>query len=226
VAYVSLIEKEPQSEIESTLVSSSNIVAKRDSVIEEITVKKGNSAVKTGDTVTKGDLLILGALAGAKEGEFCRAEGQVIGRVSDTICVEVDRSYVKKQLVAKRLCKIQINIFKISINIFEMYGNLTNRYGIIENEKEYSLPGDKKLPFSISLTYIPLYEEKTLEYTDEELVAIASDRLKVETALILSSGDLIKISTRGEFTEGGYIMSSDIVYLAEIGSEKTFEITE
>ena len=226
VAYVSLIEKLPDVDTGDEGFSYSNIVSSRDSVIEEITVKSGSSAVKVGDAVKKGDLLILGASSEASGGYFCRAEGQIIGRISDSLTVKVDRFYEKKQIISKRICAIKINIFKISINIFEMYGNLTNNYDIIEDEKEYSLPGGKKLPFSISLTYQPIYKIQQLEYTDEEIVSVASDRLNVEIALMLSQADLIKISTHGEFTDDGYVMSSDVVYLAEIGSEKSFEITE
>ena len=222
VAYVSVIEKEIENhELESNILYS-NIVAEYDCVIDEVTVKSGTSMVKPGDSVKKGDLLILGANA---NGDFCRAEGQIVGRVSDTLSVNVERKYEKRLIASKKIHEIYINIFKISINIFKTYGNLTNEYDIIDDVKEYSLPNGALLPFSITLRYLPSYTYDSGEYSDEELVSLAKDRVSLDTALMLKESDLVRISTDGEFTEDGYRMWSDIVYLTDVGQENIFEIT-
>ena len=222
VAYVSVIEKEIENhELESNILYS-NIVAEYDCVIDEVTVKSGTSMVKPGDSVKKGDLLILGANA---NGDFCRAEGQIVGRVSDTLSVNVERKYEKRLIASKKIHEIYINIFKISINIFKKYGNLTTECDIIDDVKEYSLPNDASLPFSITLRYLPSYTYDSGEYSDEELVSLAKDRVSLDTALMLKESDLVRISTDGEFTEDGYRMWSDIVYLTDVGQENIFEIT-
>jgi hypothetical protein len=221
VAYVSVIEKEKEN-FDISNILYSNIVAAYDCVIDEVTVKSGTAMVKPGDSVKKGDLLILGANA---KGDFCRAEGQVIGRVSDTLTVNVDRVYEKRYIASNKIHEVNINIFKISINIFKTYGNLTNECDIIEDVKEYSLPNGASLPFSITLRYLPSYECEARSYSDEELVSLAKDRLSLETALMLAESDLVKISTDGEFTDDGYRMWSNIVYLTDVGRENSFEIT-
>ena len=222
VAYVTLIEKEIENhELESSILYS-NIVAEYDCVIDEVTVKSGTAMVKPGDSVKKGDLLILGATA---NGDFCRAEGQIVGRVSDTLSVNVERKYEKRLITSKKIHEININIFKISTNIFKKYGNLTTECDIIDDVKEYSLPNGASLPFSITLRYLPSYTYDSGEYSDEELVSLAKDRLSLDTALMLTESDLVKISTDGEFTEDGYRMWSDIVYLTDVGQENIFEIT-
>lgn len=222
VAYVSVIEKEIENhELESSILYS-NIVAEYDCVIDEVTVKSGTSMVKPGDSVKKGDLLILGANA---NGDFCRAEGQIVGRVSDTLSVNVERKYEKRLIASKKIHEIYINIFKISINIFKKYGNLTTECDIIDDVKEYSLPNGASLPFSITLRYLPSYTYDSGEYSDEELVSLAKDRVSLDTALMLTESDLVRISTDGEFTEDGYRMWSDIVYLTDVGQENIFEIT-
>lgn len=222
VAYVTLIEKEIENhELESSILYS-NIVAEYDCVIDEVTVKSGTAMVKPGDSVKKGDLLILGATA---NGDFCRAEGQIVGRVSDTLSVNVERKYEKRLITSKKIHEININIFKISTNIFKKYGNLTTECDIIDDVKEYSLPNGASLPFSITLRYLPSYTYDSGEYSDEDLVSLAKDRLSLDTALMLTESDLVKISTDGEFTEDGYRMWSDIVYLTDVGQENIFEIT-
>ena len=223
VAYVSVIEKDIENEnAEATNILYSNIVAAYDCVIDEVTVKSGTAMVKPGDSVKKGDLLILGANA---NGDFSRAEGQIVGRVSDSLSVKVDRKYEKRLISSKKIDEININIFKISINIFKTYGNLTTECDIIDDVKEYSLPNGALLPLSITLRYLPSYTYDSGEYSDEDLVSLAKDRISLYTALMLAESDLVRISTDGEFTEDGYKMWSDILYLTDVGQENIFEIT-
>lgn len=223
VAYVSIIEKEEEATTNEKNILYSNIIASCDCVIDEMTVSSGTAVVKAGDSVKKGDLLIFGADA---KGDFCRAEGRIIGRVSDAIRVDVQREYEKRSISSNKVSQIMINIFKISINIFKTYGNLTNECDIIENVKEYTLPGGSSLPFSISISYLPIYTREKHSYNDEELIQVAKDRLSLATAVMLAKADLVRIVTNGEFTDGGYKMWSDIVYLTEVGCENSFEITD
>jgi hypothetical protein len=226
VAYVSLMEKETDDGISNGDILYSNIVATHDCVVEEITVKSGTAVVKVGDSVKKGDLLILGANPEGVGGEFCRADGRVVGRVSEKISVNVAREYEKISISSKKIQSINVNIFKISINIFKTYGNLTNGCDIIEDEKEYVLPNGALLPFSVTFAYLPTYETESRLYSDEEIMTVARDRLSLETALLLSTADLIRICSDGAFSDSGYSMWSEIVYLAEIGCENSFDITD
>nr|MBE6545502.1 hypothetical protein [Oscillospiraceae bacterium] len=224
VAYVSVIEKDAEKEEEKENVLYSNIVASADCVIEEITVKKGIAMVRAGDAVKKGDILILGAMPSESGGGFCAAEGEVLGRISESVSVSVGRSYEKRTLSGRRLYSCTINLFKISLNIFKSYGNLTNKYDIIENEITYSLFGRCRLPFSITLEYIPEYTVEKAEYTDEELVRIASDRLSVSTLDLLSCSDLLRLRTYGDFEGDGYTITSEITYLASVGKNSAFDL--
>ena len=102
---------------------------------------------------------------------------------------------------------------------------MTKECDIIDDVKEYSLPNGASLPFSVTYRYIPSYACESGLYSDEELVSLAKDRLSLDTVLMLKASDLIRISTNGEFTENGYRMWSDIIYLTDVGQENAFEIT-
>lgn len=60
-----------------------NLIAKTDGVVESVNVFAGQAQVKSGDTVFKGDVLILGQERAGKDGEvtYVRAEGSVTARV-------------------------------------------------------------------------------------------------------------------------------------------------
>ena len=224
VAYVTVVEKENVGEnISESTGGYANIVASADCVIEEITVKRGVAVVKQGDTVRRGDLLISGALPEEAGGGFCFAEGTVTGRRSDTVSVAVEREYEKKSEKSKKIASLAIKIFNFSANIFKNYGNSGDECDIIKEIKTFSLFGKAPLPLCISVEYAVEYSSERCEYTDAELVSVASARLSVLTETALSSSDLLKIRTHGTFTDTGYVMSNDLVYTTEVGEALGFD---
>ena len=225
VAYIKLIEREETEEKENNVIPKySNIIAASDCVIEEITVRRGTPMVKVGDVVKKGDLLVAGVLSAESGGGLCAADATVMGRISDRISVKIDRIEEKNSYKEGKLSLISVKIFKISLNIFKLYGNLTKECDIIEDEITYSLFGSYKLPLSVHIAHLVEGTAERIEYTDEELVRIATERLNAVTASRLASSDLIRIRTEGEFTDDGYLMSSDIVFLSDVGVSGEFEI--
>lgn len=226
VIYVKISENENQyQENDESLIQFSNILSERDAVIEEIHLISGSTVVKPGDTVKTGDPLIIGTLSNSADAKFCRAKGTIKGRISDTVNVSVEREYEKKTIKGQRIVSVKIKVFNFFINIFKTYGNLTDNCDIIEDEKEYSLVGGAKLPISVVLEYTPIYETETVTLTDEELVDIASDRLRLATITRIAEADLVRLSTKGQFTDTGYTMSNDIIYVIDIGSERAFDIS-
>ena len=225
VAYVKVIEGKRQDNIDSdNPIKYANIVADCDCVVEEITVHKGTAAVKAGDAVKKGDILISGVLPIEAGGGFCHAEGSVIGRISDTVSVNVDREYTFTQKTGTKLYSFDINLFNFRINIFKLYGNLTNECDIIEKTKSFSLFERRRLPVSITTAHIPQYESRVAEYTDNAIVSVATERLGALMASRLSSCDLLKMKTQGDFTETGYYMKCDMVFLCQVGEDREFYV--
>ena len=223
VAYVRVIEREIEHITdEPERMGYSNILAREDCVIEEITVKRGTAVVKPGDVVQKGDLLIAGILPSEAGGGFCYAEGSVIGRIRDSLTVKIDRKYEKKIHVGREIHLVALNLFDFSINIFKKYGNLTNECDIIETEISYKHLDKYKLPFFLTVSYVPIFESEAAEYTDEEIIKLATDRLNLLTENKLADADLLRIRTSRDFTDLGYVIRSDTVFLTEVGENKGF----
>ena len=55
------------------------------------------------------------------------------------------------------------------------------------------------------------------------MVELVSERLEFLTAERLKAADLLKIKTYGEFTDKGYSMSSDLLFLCEVGENIEFK---
>ncbi len=223
VAYVRIIERNNETEPPAAIPDGySNIVAARTCVIEEITVKRGVAVVKPGDAVKKGDLLVAGILPAESGGGFCHAEASIIGRVADSVTVDMSRNYDKMTYLGRETYSISLNLFNFSINIFKKYGKMTNECDIIDDEITYTHSGGGRLPFSITVSYIPLFEAVPTEYTDDELVMLASDKMTELINEMLSESDLLRIQTEGDFTEGGYRLTSRLIYLAGVGDNIDF----
>jgi similar to stage IV sporulation protein len=225
VAYVVIKEKKSEDineDREEYLYS--NIVAAEDCIIEDISVSAGIPLVEIGDVVKKGDILILGANSSENGGGFCKAEGEVIGRVYGHESTEVLREVNEKTVCDMSFSGMTIKIFNFPINIFKTYGNDTEKCDIIKEIDSYSLFGRGKLPFEIERILSVERTGEMREYTDAELVSVVSVRLETQLSVMLADCDLLMRKTFGEFTEGGYRMSSEIVYLTEVGKETEIEI--
>ncbi len=221
VAYIEVIEADDNDEENIQVhIGYANIVASESSVIEEITVKHGTAMVKPGDTVKKGDILISGVM---ESGGFCYAEGTVTGRISETVSVDIDRNYEKRIKHEEVPIGATIKIFNLPVNIFKKYGNSYSGCDIIEDVKVFSLFGKEALPVSVIKRYAVRYEYVNEEYTDQELVTVASAKLRAKTLSALCGADLLRIKTYGEFTDSGYTMASRIVFLEDIGEILEFK---
>lgn len=219
VAYVTVKEKTLYTPDKES-VAFSNIVAAQDCIIEQITVKSGVAAVKAGDTVKAGDLLISGVLPSEAGGGFVAAEGSVLGRVSDEISVEVPKTESKTVFSEEKLRHACLKIFNFKINIFKRYGKTDNSCAIIEDVKEYALLGEYRIPISIERVYVAEKRQTEQNYTDSELSAMAASRLAALRAMVLGDSELVKIRTVGEYTDSGYKMTSYVTVLTEVGESR------
>jgi len=224
VAYVTVIEKvsHPASEEKR---GYSNVVAEFDAVIEEITVTKGVAAVKVGDSVKKGDLLISGIVTNEFETEFCYAEGTVVGRVSDAFSYTISDTETKTEEKERRLCSVSLKIFNFSLNIFNRTRNCGDGCDIIDTVDKISLFG-KRLPFAVHKRYAVDYESVLRKLDAQEMTLKAADGMTKLLDEKLGDATLIRIRTEGNFSANSYTLKSSVVYLSIIGADREFSVEQ
>ncbi len=218
VAYVTVKEKTTY-ETEEKQVAYSNILAVRDCVIEEISVKSGVAMVSVGDAVKQGQLLISGIVETEFGTNFVRAEGEVIGRTPEKISVEVPWVDESVSYGEEVISSVNLEIFNFSINIFKNYSNLDGRCVIIKDTEECFVFERYRLPVKIVKTYNKSVKSTTVRYTESEITSIAASRLAGVRLIRLADAQLLKIKTYGEFTDNGYRMTSDVTVLRNVGEE-------
>jgi similar to stage IV sporulation protein len=225
VAFVSIIEADSQAP-DTEKYKYSNIVASEDCIVESISVTTGTPMVKIGDAVTKGDLLILGMNSTQDESVPCKAEGEIIGRVNKRISVTVSRKNMEKIEKNRTLEALKIKIFDFSINIFKKYRNLDTECAIIEENGQISLFDGTALPIFIKKQYAVEYEYASYDLHDDDLIASASELMRQKIEHILADVRLNSIKTYGNFTEEGYVMYTEMVYLCDVCEDAEFFISE
>ncbi len=221
VAYVKVIDKVVH-DAEKPPTGYANVVAERDCIIEEITVKRGFAVVKAGQSVRKGQLLISGVIPAELGGGYCYAEGSVRGRYTDTVSVSVPINTVEREYTDTRIGALGVKIFGFYINIFKRYGNSTDSCDIIEKTKDIKI-GGKRLPIRLDYLEIHTFTEWERRLSAAELTERASDVLHEQLLDALSSSELVSVTTDGEFTDSGYAMHAYAVVRAEVGSTREFE---
>ncbi len=221
VLYVSLIERENiiSPEEPSDSPEFSNIVADKDGVITDISVSSGTAMVKIGDVVRRGDILISGVIETESGTVMTRAEGSVMAEQSTEIVTEIPQNYTVRNEKKTSLRIFALKIFNFSVNIFKKYGNPPTYCDIIETEKECVVGENVRLPLAFIRVYYREYEECVLERTENELISEAEKALKEELSA-LSSAEITALRSSGGFTDSGYRLRTDVVFIGEIGEER------
>lgn len=221
VAYVKVIDKVVH-DVDEAPSGYANVIAARDCIIEQITVKRGVAMVKAGESVREGQLLISGVIPAELGGGYCYAEGSVKGRYTDTVSVTVPGITTEREYTDSRIGAFSLKIFGFSINIFKIGGNSADSCDIIEKTKEMTV-GGKRLPLSVEYTELHSFREHERRYTHAELTELAADALHAQMLDRLSSADILSVATEGEFLDSGYEMRAYAVVRAEVGTTQEFE---
>ena len=222
VFYVKVIDKINHDE-EEIKTGYANVVALRDGIIEEITVKSGFPTVKPGDTVKKGEILISGVIPHELGGGFCYADGTVIARYSDEYSVKMPGKEVLKEEKEREISKIKINFFDFSFKILEKYRKTELECDIIKEKRKFVKFFNAKLPISFEREYQVFYENYERSYTEDEMIRIASSRMREGLISELKDKNLLKLRTYGAFSEGNYVLTTEYVASSEIGETFKFD---
>ncbi len=143
----------------------SNIKASYTGVISKIDVTTGNVAVKVGDLVSKGDLLVSGIVEQYGSTHFLHSAGEIFAKTERKF---VEEANFVQQIKIEQKTKTRSGIEFFGIKIPLYFGSVKGEYNSKINIKQLSL-FKKRIPITIfEKKYNPL-TKKTVEYTSSQL---------------------------------------------------------
>ena len=223
VARVELREAIPYEESED--YAAANLVAARSGTVELFEDVRGNIAVKIGDTVAEGELLV-GGLYQIPTGGFrytC-ARGRVLARTQRSFETEIPFRYEKKTYTGEVLVEKYLIFFKKEVKFFGNTGNCEGSCDTIDTVEYWELPGGVTLPVGIRTVRHRVYATQTAQRTPEEAMELAYERLRWQMESEVPQGNLLRKALSSELTDGAFILRCEAEYIEDIAQTQEIEI--
>lgn len=202
-----------------------NIISNKTGIITKINVQNGTAAVKEGDIVEEGTILVNGYLEGKYTG---------IRYVHGSANIEAKIWYTKKEKAplvqevpvqtGNEEKKYSIKFKKNQINLFKTLSKF-EKYDTINESKRIMLFSNFYLPVELVKTTNKEYELKKKNYTEDELIGVLTEKLKKEIEEgIVDQNNILNVNVN-TYSENGYV-EVEVTYevLENIGIEQEINI--
>ncbi len=227
-ARVKLIERDKKGELDNG--TPANIVADYDGIIVRTETVDGETQVKAGDVVKKGQLLISGVVKighGADTGRFTltRAKGSVFALTKRVFSVSVPLNGVKITSNEKVLAKKSLVFFGKSIKLKENSSILGKECDIIKERKRVVLFESMKdsfhipLPIAVVKEYALISTEQEYSYTEDEALKIAEKEISSICISELEGAELIAKTVNSVVKDGVVILTWEVECIIDIGKQ-------
>ena len=215
-----------------------NLVADEDAIITNLVVRRGTVAVRYGDEVKKGDVLIEGKVYIYNEDEtlkkvdYLTAEGDVFGKYQELYEKHYQRKHEVRSYTGKNYRELGVAIVGKSFclpvweNILKKQLEENTLSEVWSWKKQFRLTPTFYLPFPLEYTeYVP-YENVVEEYTDEVIKKMAEEELQKylnelekKGVQIISNSVTISLDADGGHVKGTLILDGPIGKEVPISSE-------
>lgn len=199
-----------------------NLISDADGIIVRLEVENGMSAVKLGDSVHKGQLLVSGIMENTVNTAFrlVRAEGRVWARVNKTLSFSVPLEYTEKKYTSERSAsRLKILGKKIGFARVPSKGD----YDIISSVEIPEIFGCE-LPFGIERILYAFYVEKVETLTEEEALVKAHDLYRKRAVTEFDGATILEESFSHKIKNGELILTCEVCAVEEITTREKIEV--
>lgn len=211
--YIEIIERLEKENGLDKDAAACNLIASKDGIIEKTEVRDGQTLVKNGSGVRKGDVLVSGIIDNPTNGfGFTKARGEVYAKTRYTKTREYKLSYTESIFTGKSKRKYNLKIMNLELPLYFNGRPPYQKFTASEDIKEYRVPVD-------IVPSVFIRKDEYLEYYDEEKTRTISEA--VETGVSELTQEL-----KQELPEGAAIKDQKISHtLTEHGGvEVTAEL--
>ncbi len=224
VAHV-VIRETVAKEEELTEADGVNLVAERGGEILWLEEVRGNVAVKSGDEVAEGDLLVGGIFA-KEDGplRYTRAEGKVMALTQRSFALTVPLTYEKKEYTGREKIEKYLIFFEKEVKFFTNAGNWDTTCDTIDIVEYFGLTEDTTLPIGIRTVRHREYRTVSVTRTEAEASALARETLYRQMEEEVPDGSLVRKTIREERVADGWSLWCDARFLEDIAKPVKIEI--
>lgn len=202
-----------------------DIVANKTGMITKINVQNGTAAVKEGEIVEEGDILVNGYLEGKYTGtRFVHSIADIEAKIWYTKKIKEPFTQEIKVKTGEVEKKYSIKFKKNQINLFKRLSKFEKCDTINENKK-IMLFSNFYLPIEIEKITNYEYVLQEITYTQEELTEILTEKLKEELLQEIPNPNNIENININTYIDNGYL-EVEVTYevLENIGIEQEINI--
>ena len=219
-ATVHILEKRPAPEILST--DPCDIVALREGVIIEVRATEGNKAVKAGDTVLKGQVLISSVMPSERiEARYTHAAGLVFARTWYEESMTVPLTKLQKAFTGKSYTERTLKLGKLTVPLSRRIPPMQANCERTQSTHTLVLFGiDTHIAYQSAL-YRP-YTPKTVAVPAETAIQAAEVELdkRIASTLCDKNGERLQVHTTvHENGDGTLTVTRTAEYKEQIGTE-------
>ncbi|MBQ0010418.1 MAG: sporulation protein YqfD, partial [Ruminococcus sp.] len=218
VAVIDLRERAGKDGIEQT-GGVSNLIASRDGQITLLDVRGGAVAVKPGQIVEAGDLLVSGIIDSNAIGyRAVRARGSVYAKTTLFYTTEIPLCTEEKRTVETKTVEKSVKIFSKTLNLLKKTGEIGENYDIMETTKRLRALG-VPLPLRFTVKEAVYYESAPITRTEEECLRLAREALIPLHAPDLDNAEILARYETIEITDGTLILHEQVECILDIAKE-------
>lgn len=219
VALVEVHERKETAEVLDTQ-SPSNLIAAMDGQITALEVTGGQTIVRHGQVVRKGDLLVSGIIDSKALGyRLVRARGEIFASVTLTYDVEIPYEMEKKVYTGEFFTEKSVIFFAKAIKLFGKDSISPSSCDTIEVERRIYLFDRIALPVFIRETTHSVYEMQTVLLSEEEAIALAYEKLHALCDETLEDAEVLARRTNFNFGEDVLTLHEEVDCVLNIAEE-------
>ena len=201
-----------------------NVIASQAGVVQSVNVFEGEAAVKPGDVVVPGQVLISGVVTMKEENQvrYEYAAGEVICTVCEPVDVSSAVTRTEKRYTGREKTEKTVKIFKKSINLFVNGGKEVPSCDKIETVKQVDLADGLLIPVWVETTTYKEFTEEEISVPAEQVANEVLSGVSQKMKDLAERGTMIGKELDAKFENGIYRISG-VVYLdCDIGMTEEF----
>ncbi len=184
----------------------SNVVASQNGMITKMSVFAGQPAVKTGDIVEKGQLLVSGIVDLERIYVLENANAEIFARTWREITACIPENYQEKDYSDGTELEISLQIGQKRIKLIGNSGISHGSCDKMIKRYDLTLPGGLDIPVSLEFTQYAPYDTNTVVMSEDEAMRILSSLTEARVKSSLQAGELLAASYRMGREDGKLVM--------------------